>query len=92
MNGANPFITLWVYFDPDFVEVGKNDIDTDGEMYSEYERFQSADDPAILEYLDQLVASINSEDVTTQVMRGVGAKQMIQMANDVAGEDRFGII
>ena len=92
-----PFTQLSVYFDnTDSVDVAGNtfillnDIDSaDGCWYDEYDEFSPDDDESAIAFFEEMYTRITSDDITSQVDKGVAAKNFLEMANNIAGESRF---
>ncbi len=86
-----PFCSIWVSFRRanDVVEVGMLDVDDEG-VFDMYELFDINDETdELLECLTTLLDDMNTNDVNTQLMRGVGAKKVVNELNDIVGEQRF---
>jgi hypothetical protein len=94
-----PFCTIWVSFnraEDRGVEVGMLDVCSEG-MFDMFDLFYIADDTddeldetdELLVYLTSLLDKMNTDDINTQLMRGVGVKKVVNNFNDIVGEQRF---
>ena len=95
---TSPFCTIWVSFKraDDEVEVGMLDVDESGmfDMFALFYIPADTDDELdetdeLLECLTSFLDKMNTDDINTQLMRGVGVKKAVNNFNDIVGEQRF---
>ena len=92
-----PFTTISVVFDADegnVTNVGDtlvllNDIDEDGMFFDEFEEFSPNDDESAIKWFDYLYSQVFTEDVSSQLKRGVSAQKCLTNLNEIVGEERF---